>query len=83
MLHATGKFSRMKGVNERRKIGLRTLNRNNEIVAAYDSGKTISAISRELGLTRQRVHQIVRRDRPDLIRPRKEVPHNPSEHPAP
>lgn len=81
MLHDTGNFRRMQGVNERRKIELRTLDRNNEIVDAYDKGKSISQISRELGLTRQRVHQIVRRDRPNLIRTKKEVLDSPSEHP--
>ena len=40
--------------------------RNAEIVEAYDNGKSIADISRETGLTRQRVHQIVRRDRPEL-----------------
>lgn len=50
--------------------------RNAEIVAQYDAGKKISEISRELGLTRQRVQQIVRRERPELLRKKSKVPHN-------
>lgn len=74
IMHVSKTF---KAMDKRKRLPDNNLSeRNMQIVAQYDGGKTISQISRELGLTRQRVQQIVRRARPELLRKKKEVPSN-------
>lgn len=74
IMHVSKTF---KAMDKRKRLPDNNLSeRNMQIVAQYDGGKTISQISRELGLTRQRVQQIVRRARPELLRKKKEVQGN-------
>ena len=44
--------------------------RHREIIAIYRSGLTLRESARKLGISMQRVHQVVRQCAPELMRPR-------------